>query len=315
MQVSHVLLFFSACIIGAIFLYWIIPLIRKRMIDYQNNARKVRIINDLLNRAIGQRSKFNIEVTDGELKGFAGEGICAVADGQHMEIEIADTFAAQQLQDCHCRIFFQVIHTNTIGFFHFSEKCINVSRRGAIAILTFVLPSQLESGQKRKTLRCKPPQDAINAIGVWGIAPDQPLPTKKDDIKDPIFTYQPRKQNVIALKDISAGGMHLLYRPKEDNDKSQQLKVGSHVLCLLMLNIPQTEKKILALWASCRVVSQSFDEKEKIWSIGLSFVTWAGMDEGKSEIIWFPNDENGSIPILAPVILRWNMQQNKKSLS
>ncbi len=313
MELTQVLLFFSACIIGAIFLYWIIPLGKKKLFEYKHNARKKRLIADLINKSISQRSKFRIEILDGTLEGNSCEGVCSLSRNNQISIELVETFAAQQLKNSSCRIFFQIMQGKKIAFFHFNATCLDTSRRKDFTTAIFNIPLQIESGQKRKSLRCVPPRDSILGVGVWKLGKDQPLPTKKGDIAQPLFAYRPRHNNIMGLQNISAGGIRLLFQKEnEDSELIKKFKMGEHILCLLMISTPFLEKKNLALWVSCRVVSKVYQKKEKAWQLGLSFAAWASMDEGKKEIFWFPNDENSCVPALAPVILRWNIEQNKK---
>ncbi len=313
MQLSHVLLFFTTCIGLAIFLYWIIPLGSKKIFHYRHNARKKRLIAELINKSITQRSKFRIEVLSGDLEGTSCEGVCSISGNNQINIELIETFAAQQLKHCHCRIFFQIMQSKKVAFFHFNSTCLNTSRRKDFTNAVFSIPTHIESGQKRKSLRCVPPSGSIQGIGLWQLGPSEPLPNNKKNLSKPTFTYNPRQDSIIRLQNISAGGMRLLFRQSYDEDEhSKKVKLGEQMLCLLLINTEHSEKKQLSILATCYVISERYLKKERSWQIGFRFVTWANINEGKNEIVWFPNDENGCIAPLAPTILHWNIKQNQK---
>ncbi len=311
MKITDVLLFFASSIAFAIFLYWIIPLCKNKIYTYRHNARRKKLIADLMNRSMAQRSKFRLEVLDGDLKGSACEGVCSLAKNNKLSIEVIETFGAQQWKDCTCIIFFQIIQKKKTLFFYFSEKCIDARRRGDITNLDFEIPLQLESGQKRKSLRCVPPKDALLGLGLWALPPERPLPTSKGEIAKPMYAYRPKQNSGIALADVSAGGACMYIKPAGEEVVSSKLKAGTRILTLLMLNTTAIYKKNTALWISGHIISVDFSERDKIWRICLRFEAWATMNDSKNEIMWFPNDENGCIPTLSQLVLRWNMQINK----
>ncbi len=313
MQIFDVLLFFSSSIAFAIFLYWIIPLCRKRIFDYRHTAFKKRLVTDLINRAMGQRTKFRLEVIDGDLAGASGEGFCTQAKNGSLTIEFIETFAAQQWQNANCRIFFHIIQSQKTIFFHFTGKCNLAKRNGHFTDLFFDIPLQLESGQKRKSLRCPPPKYALLGMGIWPLGTSQPLPNSKLGLTKPYMSYRPDQCNEIVLYDISAGGMRIMTSTTVSETYGSKVKAGTHILCLLILNNPQAKKKKSALWLSSRVISNDYLESAKVWQTCMRFDTWATMEEGNDNIMWFPNDENDCVPTLAPIILRWNIELNKKN--
>ncbi len=311
--VTTIILFFASSIGFAIFLYWLVPFCKKFLYMRSHNKRKQGLIIELLNRSMAQRSKFRIEVMDGELKGSASEGVCTLAKNNQLCIELIETFAAQQWKGSNCLIFFQFSQANKIVFFHFPSKCLDASRKGDITNLYFEMPTQLEPGQKRKSLRCVPPKGSIAGFGLWPLQPDKPLPTHKNEIAKPLVTYRVNQSNSIALADISAGGACILLRPDNESAMLHYLKPGSRVLALLMLRQPELDAKPLALWVSCLAISMEHLEKKNVWRLCLRFETWASMDDAKNDIMWFPNDENGCVPTLSSLVLRWNMKIHKKN--
>ncbi len=311
MNINDVLLFFSSCIIFAIFLYWLIPFCKNKLFAYRHTHFKRRLVLDLLDRAVAQRVKFRIEVELGEFKGSFGEGFCTLTRNNQLSIELIGTFAAQQWVHNTCRIFFHIIQANKHIYFHFVGPCIDAPRKGDITRLIFDLPEQLESGQKRKSLRCTPPKDAILGLAIWPLE-NQPLPNHRDNVQTPFMIYRLGKGNSLMLYDISAGGMRLMALPANNDVYGRKLNTGARMLCLLMLKNPRPDKKPLAIWVSCRIVSCEFLESAKIWQTCVRFDMWAYMTEGKKEILWFPCDENDCIPALSPLILRWNMEIHKK---
>ncbi len=313
MKVTNILIFFASSIAFAIFLQWFLTFVKKKIFIHRHNTKKTRFITELINKSMDQRCRFRLEVTAGELKGSNSEGVCVVAKNGQLCIELTETFAAQQWKDSPCLIFFQINKSSKISYFHFAGKCLDARRKGDITNLYFAIPEQLEPGQKRKSLRCIPPKGSITGFGLWPLRPDKPLPVHKTDIGKPLVIYRPNQSNSIAISDISAGGMCMVMRPHSEGSGLSSLKAGTRILGLVMLKGLNTNKKPVALWLSCRIISVTHLEKKNIWRICIRFDTWASMNEENSEILWFPNDESGCVPTLGNLILHWNMQIHKKS--
>ncbi len=278
---------------------------------YRHGQRQKHIVREVFASAMSEKSLFRIEILQEGNKAFYAEGYCLAIQKKAMTLECTKISNIKHTQDMPCFAFLETYYNGKQAFFHFASHILSVDKGREQARMFLALPTHLELGQKRNFLRCKPPQDAIMAMGIWVLADGEDLPTHKGKIKDPLFMYRRHKTNSMNLNNISAGGVLISIVEHTMGEVFDQLSDGTNVLFLLGLGITKGNKKPLALWLSCRVTSLRHVEEDELWLLGMRFDSWASFDNAIPEIQWFSTSRGKSIPQVATWVMQEHLEQTK----
>ncbi len=334
MLVSDVLLACIGGILLAIFVYSVVGKLRGIFSARQQKKQRANIVQEILHKALAQRSTMRMEVMQGDFQGFTADGICNTITREHLIIQVTDAFGAHQWVDVPLQVFFSINQNGQTSYFHFVGITFKCARKGTFTEIYISLPASVSPGQKRAFLRYSPPKPSILGMAMWIPSAGEPLPQSKADLKKPFLMYRPNNQNDMILDNVSAGGLRVCIHERAMEHHAQQMRQSARLLFLLVLANKQgkdaasqlelkkadelkkesasNEKTTVGFWLSCRVITLMHMEKNNIWQVSMRFENWAQLDESNSKIEWFPTDSNKSIPALSTWIMRTHMEQSKK---
>ncbi len=344
MQVTDVLV---GCLVGialAVFGYSLVGRLEKIYYFYKQKKMRTRIVQEVLNLTLVQRSTFRLEVLAGDYKGFTGEAVCNVVGKDFFVLQLLDAFGAHQWTDVSLRMFFPVNQKGKMSFYHLTSVASKSVRKDHVTELTLNVPYEILAGQNRETLRFSPPKHSVLGLGMWIMNPGKPLPTHKNDLEKPHLAYTSRGNNDMGLENISAGGMCLVIHERAMWHRSQNMKPGAHLLFLLVLankekdvakpprtvsshtegaqeappeaaenTHPPAKSKTSSFWLSCRVRALLHMEKENFWKVCLQYDAWSHIEGEVTNIVWFPTDGSKTVPPLSTWILRTHLDLMKKT--
>lgn len=310
MELLNTILFIVLLIAFVIVLFGVGQRVYTRYFTKRTTDAMGRIAKDTIHIAIDQRSFFRLDFLSSELRGHKAEGPCVGIKGNHLYIDVVGRFATVEWRSEKVRVLFQTTFKRKPSYYQFNTTVTDVRRQGSNTILTLLVPSYLDPGQKRNSLRITPYKKSILGLGLWPMPKGMALPTSLEELPPSLLSYRPEKVETIMLDNLSAGGMRLTMDKHVPLSPEMPMEKGSRVLALLILEASEEGGKSLALWLVSKILMIQ-EPDEKVYNFGIRFSHWAMMERQKRPLAWFPLSENDSVAPLAAWVIRHHMEQTK----
>ncbi len=258
-----------------------------------------------------ERSPLNLEFTGAELQGRKLQGPCIKLGEHSLFVDVGGAYASPVWAREPVQVFFKTTAKRKASYYQFSSYVIDAQIRRNTFVLQLPVPATLEPGQKRSFVRVEPQKGAVLGLGLWPMSDRLPLPTSIHTMKQATFNFRPGKSEDVRVVNLSAGGMRLSMDKELKPFDTLDLSTGSQVLCLLVLRSNEGEMP-LPFWLACTIVSFSENqEKNSPLFLGLRFTNWALMENGRTDIVWFPIHKDRGVAPLASWVMRHHLEQSK----
>jgi len=297
-----------ASVLGASFLA---AFLQKRNTSRSHARQRKRIIRELLNNAIDQRSTLELEFTSEDMHGRMLSGPCSSISDDKVTVDIGVEHRLQTWIGEPVNVSFKLAYKNTSAYYYFPSQVIGWRDRPLTVSVELAMPEQILPAQKRTYMRINPLPGDILGMGLWSLDPAQPLPPHSTNLGCASLSYRPGKLTQCSLLNLSAGGMRI----EVPNALLQQfplsLTLQTQLLCLLLLRSSDSDHP-MPFWLACTVVSLVENLEDSNVIIGLKFRAWSLSETGNSNIVWFPAGKAGEVSPLASWVLRQQLEQNKR---
>ena len=297
-----------ASVLGAGFLA---AFLQKRSINRRHARQRKRIVRELLNNAIDQRSTLELTFTSEDMHDRVLSGPCSSISDDCVTVDIGIAHRLQTWIGEAVDVSFKLAYKDTSAYYYFPSRLIGW-RDGPLTVsVELAPPSQIFPMQKRTYMRINPAPGHILGMGLWALDPARPLPLHSISLGCASLSYRPGKLTQCSLLNLSAGGMRIEVPHALLQQFPQNLTLQSQLLCLLLLRAPDSDLP-MPFWLACMVVSLVENLEDANVLIGLKFRAWSLSETGNSNIVWFPAGKSGEVSPLASWVLRQQLEQNKR---
>jgi c-di-GMP-binding flagellar brake protein YcgR len=297
-----------ATVLGVGFL---VAFLQKRSISRRHAQQRKRIVRELLNSAIDQRSTLELAFTSEDMHGRVLSGPCTSISDDSATVDIGIEHRLESWIGETVDVSFQLPYKDTSAYYHFPSRVIGWRDRPLMISVELALPSQILPMQKRTYMRINPLPGHILGMGLWSLDPTQPLPPHSTSLGCASLSYRPGKLTQCSLLNLSAGGMRIEVPQALLQQFPLSLTLQSQMLCLLLLRSPDSDQP-MPFWLACTVVGLIENQEDANVVIGLKFRAWSLSETGNSNIVWFPAGKSGEVSPLASWVLRQQLEQNKR---
>ncbi len=302
------LLFGIALIAACAFL---IALRRKRLLERDFALRQRRVVLELLNAAVDQRSVMELEFHAEDMHGRLLSGPCSQVGENFLTVDVGLEYSVHSWTGETVEVSFKLAYKGSPAFYRFTSRVITMQPGPRAVSIKLELPLFIQPMQKRNYVRVIPLPSHLLGMGLWSLDPAKPLPLDSTGLGRAAVSYRPGKLTQCSLLNLSAGGMRVAVPQAFLQQFPSELKLQSHILCLLLLRAPDSEQP-LPFWLACTVLSLVEDQSDtSVIIVGLKFRAWALSETGSSGIFWFPTGKAGEVSPLASWVLRHQLEQSK----
>lgn len=311
MDWPHILIVIALLLAAIFFLSWIVRQIVRRITGRRDADKQRCLTREILETAMNQRSTLNLEFTGAELQGRKLGGPCVKLGEHSLLVDVGGAYASPVWAREPVQVFFKTTAKRKASFYQFNSYIMDAQICGNTFVLQLPVPAALEPGQKRSFVRVEPQKEAVLGMGLWPMSDSLPLPTSINAMERATFNFRPGKSEDVHIVNLSAGGMRLSMDKALKPFDTLDLSNGSQVLCLLILRSNEGEIS-LPFWLACTIVSFGEDpEKHSSLFLGLRFTNWALMENGRTDIVWFPIHKDRGVAPLASWVMRHHLEQHK----
>ena len=290
---------------------WLVASLRKRRRRWQYAQQSKLIVQELLYNAIDQRSTLELEFNSEDMQGRVLTATCSAIENDNVLVDVGLEHSLQTWIGEPVAVTFKLDYKNVGSYCRFVSKVVGMRTTSRTVVMDLVLPPYIHPTQKRHYMRVSPLPSHILGMGLWSLDPAQPLPLDSTTLGCAALSYRPGKLTQCSLLNLSAGGMRVEVPHVLLHQLPSDLTLQSHLLCLLLLRSPDSEKP-MPFWLASTIVSLMEDkENTAAVIIGIKFRAWALSETGNSTIFWFPAGESGEVAPLASWVLRHQLEQNK----
>jgi hypothetical protein len=306
---QELLLAALALVVGAGYL---VATLRRHRLKRFHTRQRERVVTELLNSAIDQRSTMELEFGSEDLQGRKLSGVCTAVEKGAVTVDVPLDHSLETWTGEPVEVSFKLDYKDTNTYYRFDSQVLGMRTGPSSVFLDLGLPHYIHPLQKRTYLRINPLPNYILGMGLWTIDPTQPLPMDSTSLGCAALSYRPGRLTQCSLLNLSAGGMRMGVPQALLHQFPTSLTLQSQLLCLLLLRSHDSEHP-MPFWLVCTVVSLGEDlEDESNVIIGVKFKAWSLAEVGNSDIFWFPAGKTEEVPPLASWVLRHQLEQNKR---
>ncbi|QLA14649.1 hypothetical protein [Desulfolutivibrio sulfoxidireducens] len=166
--------------------------------------------------------------------------------------------------------------------FHIFQATLLDSRPGpqGSILLELSVPTVLESGQRRKSIRVSPDLKKFQHIGVWRYGEGQ-----GPNLRDPLAGMEHFKCGVAKLVDISAGGVRLALKKSLVKEKNLEVAKNQRFVMYLRFSEP-LPKYPDEIWLVARVRFAATDFATGEVCLGMEFIGEGRADPETGKVAW-----------------------------
>jgi hypothetical protein len=281
-----------------------------------------RMLRNLLNDALIQRSTFEVQFTDKaqndhpimrcSLDNFSSGRMSLLVYGVS---NIAYSWIGRGV-DCYFRIN---VKDQSVYYTFNSIITETENKPRGLTILWVKIPERLQNRQKRAFLRLNPPSELLIGSAVW-YGQNLPAEDKLDSVSTwvkPNLALLPNRDPQFYIKDLSAGGLRLSIPNNHSNDTTDatdttdaadEFSVAENIIILLDLRDPDSEKKI-RFWFKCRIQNVMSEHNSKTTELGMQIIAWATPKEGGANLEWLRLTRENEVAPLGNWIVRRHLEQ------
>ena len=290
---------------------WFVAFLRKRQRRWRHAQQSKRIVQELLHSAIDQRSTLELEFNSEYMQGRVLSATCSAIENDTMLVDVGLEHSLQTWTGEPVEVSFKLDYKNISTYYRFISQVTGMRTNPRTVVMDLALPLHIHPMQKRHYVRISPLPSHILGMGLWSLDPAQPLPLDSTTLGCAALSYRPGKLTQCSLLNLSAGGMRVEVPQVLLNQFPTNLTLQSHILCLLLLRSPDSERP-MPFWLASTIVSLvENQENTSAIIIGVKFKAWALSETGNSNIFWFPAGKSGEVAPLASWVLRHQLEQNK----
>ena len=284
---------------------------RFRLQRHSSNSRQ-RFVRETLETSISQRSAFQLDFDNPELKKYKVTGVCVEVTDAYVQMDMNGAFATPAWAGENITAQFQISFKRKPSYFQFRARIVDVMRRGNTFTMRLTMPKHVDPGQKRSTLRITPPAERILHMRLWLLDDAAPLPNYVAEMQPTDLEMRPGAREALRLENISAGGVRLTILGEQLERPLSSLPVAPNTrIVLLLMLFTGEDTPPLALWLMGKV-TLAVDNEGKSLSLGIQFLQWAAVQSAAKQLSWLPTaDENGVAP-LAAWAMRIHLEQSKR---
>lgn len=299
------------CIAVAAVSGFLITVLRKRRLVRLFSRQQQRIVFELLDSAVEQRSVLELEFNSAEMHGRKLTGPCSQVTSDALTVDVGLEYSLQSWTGEPVEVSFKLDYKGAATYYRFLSTVLAMHSGPRAVAIVLAPPAYIYPTQKRHYVRITPLPGHILGMGLWTLEPAGPLPLDSTGLGRAALSYRPGKTTQCSLLNLSAGGMRASIPQALLQQFPHGLQLQSKLLCLLLLRAPTGEQP-MPFWLACTVVSllEDYDDNSQI-IVGLKFKAWALSETGSSSIFWFPSGQTGEVAPLAAWILRHQLEQNR----
>jgi c-di-GMP-binding flagellar brake protein YcgR len=188
-----------------------------------------RKIDELLEEAVAQRSKFHLAFEPGVSTLKSVTGALYSFDNFNIVLELVGMKGySQKWQGETVCVYFEIVDRgNRQGVFYTFEGRIQEikEKEGERLFLHLGYPAAVDRAQRRRSLRVRAHLDHIALLTMWVYEADG-----KFDLSDPFLRLDDFASGLVKLEDVSAGGMRLLFTPPLLSGKTVAVAKGLRLI-------------------------------------------------------------------------------------
>ncbi|MDR1242109.1 MAG: hypothetical protein LBM00_04900 [Deltaproteobacteria bacterium] len=274
-----------------------------------------RMVRNILNNAIIQRSTFEVQFTD-KTQGNHPIVRCTPdnIDRERIALQVYGISAiAHGWIDREIACYFRINIKDQSVYYTFNSVITVVENKPrGMTVLWINSPERLQNRQKRSFLRLSPPTELILGSAIWhglNLPPDSKLGDVSGWVK-PNLAVLPNRAPQFYIKDLSAGGMRLRMpnpvQPDQD-EHYDNFSVSENIIVLLDLHDPDSDKKI-RFWLKCRIQNVLTDYNKQNIELGTQITAWAVPKEGGA-LEWLRLSRENEVAPLGNWIVHRHMEQ------
>ncbi|SHN55054.1 hypothetical protein [Desulfovibrio litoralis] len=305
-----------------------IALLGMAIIAYRNSRKKYipydwiinpSELNKIFNDSIDQRARYEITFPVEE-NGTRRPGIVTALSSVGSGVLNFDCADIENLSSSwlgrDAELYFKVKNENKKYVFYSFRSVIDGIRklRDSTWMLSFRIPSHLETKQKRNFLRITPSVEHVMGLAIWQTDPiTGALPSDIKLCGRPVLALVPGRVNQVELKDISAGGGRITVRKEDAENSSLEFNIGERLVLLLDLLEPEQNTRLRLLF-HCKVQNPFIDFAKQHIEVGIQFIEWGKIKEAtSSEIEWFKIAKLGEVEPLGNWIMRRHLESYREN--
>ncbi len=211
-------------------------------------------------------------------------------------------------------IYFKIKTEGKFQFYSFRTVVDGIRKvRENSWMISFRMPQNLESKQKRHFLRITPPSEYVLGIAVWPTDPvTGALPTDIRLCGRPHLALVPGRVAQLELRDISAGGGRIIIQREDAQSSGLEFHIGDKLVLLLDLLEPEDSSRLRLLF-HCRIQNPFIDFSNHNVELGVQFIKWGKIKEAAStELEWFRLSQGGEVEPLGNWIMRRHLEEYRE---
>jgi len=264
-------------------------------------------IRDLLNKAIEQRSKFEMKFLPVEPGRPHTYCFLDSIEATSLVFELpAHVQPSKRWIDRPVDFIFK-LSDDKLSFFRFPAAIVGARRsESRLPTLQVVFPEKLEMQQNRGVMRIEPPLEYLRSCQLWQRAE---IIAQPREWGSPALAYDAPEgestcKNGLGVENVSAGGIRLQLRRYKEAAGFEVPNIASHLYLFLELLDPDLGQAQLH-WLECRVQNIYEDETSKELELGLQFLrTGQPATSGGETLEWTNIGKDGVEPLANWVIKR-----------
>jgi len=264
-----------------------------------------RHVADLLDLALGQRSKIYIKFDDEATNLTDISGTLVDIKGSSLLVELSgvstlkDRFIGQKIT-----CFFKIVereHRHREVFYSFATTIERIRQQGErLPLVTLAFPSSLDGTQRRKSLRMKPDLEQFSHISLWKYDASGGF-----DIAKPTVAHGFFKNSQASIENISAGGLRVILRRSIMKDHCPDLKKGDRFI-LYVSFAEKLQKLREEYWLVAKINNFQLDAISGDVTLGMEFVANGARLPDSSKVEWSKIEDN-IIDDIAQRIYQWHL--------
>jgi hypothetical protein len=276
-----------------------------------------RLVRNILNSAITQRSTFEVKFTDKDHNHpiIRCTPNSLVRNSLSLEAYGISSIAHNWI-DREVACYFRVNIKEQAVYYTFTTQIVEADNKPrGMTYLWLKATERLQNRQKRSFLRLNPPSELLLGSAIWhglNLPPD----SKLDDVSawvKPNLALLPNRKPQFYIKDLSAGGLRLRIPTSEfSRDNASAFSVSEQIVVLLDLHDPDSAKKI-RFWLKCRIQNVLTDYDKKNIELGVQILAWAAPREDGNSLEWLKLTRENEVAPLGNWIVRRHMEQFRTS--
>lgn len=173
------------------------------------------------------------------------------------------------------------------------------------------LPATIGSGQKRATLRIRPPEEALLSMAIWPVEGTE-LPRTQEELGEPALVHVAGNTSLFSLDDISAGGIRIRLPEKSAEFFPAPLEEGGLFYFLVTLR-DETLNENPTYLTLCSIRNVRPLPAEGCVILGCQFLARAQQPEdAPGTFVWRRMESNAGIAALSNWIFKSHLAMYQK---